>query len=563
MGEWDWTSPRKDFPRPLVSGEAPRPAWRPWILALLVLICFLPRAWAAWHWDVLWGDTLHYVYASEALERGDHDAAFHEFGINLYPAILVGLRHLGLDWQMTGKWWSVLMATLTVLPLWGWIRRMFDDRVALAACLCYAFHGKLVAISPLIIRDSTFWFLVALTLYCYWRATVEIRAGLFLAAGAALTLAVHTRTEGWLLIVPLVGWTAGRLSSAAGHRWKLVGGAALCLAMIPSLVTTMNLTWLRGHPHWELLRHQHVEMAMNWWRSQGQAAPTPAPVPAGISTAESPPLATVPGPVAQPPLLVSSRFLLDRKLLDRSTKGITYVGGLLMLLGLAGWWRIFFRREHLTLAVMNLFLLLMIRIRYTQAGLDIRYFMPMVIVATPWMALGFFQGVAWAMRALIGLQSQSRRTAFPGRPGRVGKPVLLGALAVLTIVASMADGSLSAAKRMRGQAELGRWIHDRFGPQQIISGNLDALALTPYYAKGQVINKFNVCDCANGEAPPEIASRRADMIVIWKDDAIADGAADAVGQRMAAKSGYRAVPVDQLPVSPDHAAVFVRSDKRW
>ncbi len=90
---------------------------------------------------------------------------------------------------------------------------MFDDRLAVIACLVYALHGKLIAISPLIIRDSTFWFLLVLTLYYVWRAVGELRIGFFLAAGVALTLAVHTRTEGWLLLIPLLGWGACRWST--------------------------------------------------------------------------------------------------------------------------------------------------------------------------------------------------------------------------------------------------------------------------------------------------------------------------------------------------------------
>ena len=120
---------------------------------------------AAWNWDVLWGDSLQYRYASICLERGDFEQGFTEFGLNLYPILLIPLRHLGIDWQIAGKCFGVLVASLTVAPLWGWLRRMFDDRLAVIACLVYALHGKLIAISPLIIRDSTFWFLLVLTLY--------------------------------------------------------------------------------------------------------------------------------------------------------------------------------------------------------------------------------------------------------------------------------------------------------------------------------------------------------------------------------------------------------------
>ena len=191
----------------------------------LLLACFIPRAVAAWHWDVLWSDTLHYIYASESLERGDFERGFAEFGLNFYPLLLIPLRHLGIDWQLAGRWFGVLVATLTVVPLWGWLRRMFDDRTAILACLVYALHGKLIAISPLIIRDSTFWLLLATTLYLLWRAASESRLSYYLAAGAVMTLAVHTRTEGWLLVVPLVGWTAWQPRWSSGfsrrnHRLK-------------------------------------------------------------------------------------------------------------------------------------------------------------------------------------------------------------------------------------------------------------------------------------------------------------------------------------------------------
>ncbi len=183
MDAWGALSagPRDDFPRgPAPGTSLPR---RPWVICLLLAACLIPRLVAAWNWDVLWGDSLHYRLASMALEKGDFDLGFAEFGLNVFPLILIPLRHLGVDWEISGKYFCVLAATLTVLPLWGWLRRMFDDRLAIVACLIYALHGKLIAISPLILRDSTFWLLFALVLYYTWRAVGELRIGLFLAAG--------------------------------------------------------------------------------------------------------------------------------------------------------------------------------------------------------------------------------------------------------------------------------------------------------------------------------------------------------------------------------------------
>ena len=252
-------------------------------VALLLLACFLPRAVAAWHWDVLWGDSLHYVNASIALEEGDFKKGFAEFGLNIYPLMLIPLRRLGIDWQVAGKWFSVLAATFAVVPIWAWLRRMFDDRTATLACVVYALHGKLIAISPLIIRDQTFWFLLATTLYLLWRAACEARVAWYLAAGAALTLAVYTRTEGWLLVVPLLGWTAGRwfgllgpVNSAsrrtrrawAPTRPRLACGALACLAVLPASLAAVNATWLRQQPRWELLRENHWQIVLKLWNDE-------------------------------------------------------------------------------------------------------------------------------------------------------------------------------------------------------------------------------------------------------------------------------------------------------
>ena len=68
-------------------------------------------------------------------------------------------------------------------------------------------HSGLIRWSVEIIRDSTFWFLLALSLYLVWRAVTELRWTLHLAAGAAIALACLTRFEGLVLYVPLAAWS--------------------------------------------------------------------------------------------------------------------------------------------------------------------------------------------------------------------------------------------------------------------------------------------------------------------------------------------------------------------
>ena len=537
---------------PLIQGAGEGPPLRLGICMLLLLACLIPRIWAAWHWRILWGDTLLYLHASETLNQGDLHGAFSEFGLNLYTVILAGLLKLGGDWQTNARCWSVAMATLTVLPLWGWVRRVFDDRIALIACLCYAFHGKLVAIAPLIIRDSTFWLLFAATLYAMWRAVVEVRWRWFLAAGVALTLAMHTRTEGWLLVVVLLGWCAGRLRPARDARLRLVAGTVLCLAVVPLSVAGVNAMWLRGDPHWDLLRPQHLKIFRDWWQS---CEAPPAAAPASPASAAAP----APAPAHASPVVEELSFgsevwsrhwssaTFNRKLLVRLVRGFTYTGGLLALLGMMSWWRGVLRREHLALLLMCLILLAMIRIRYVLAGIDIRYFMPLVLLSLPWMALGFLELVrwtSWAFTPRIGTASAWRRGFAVG-------------LAVLAIGGSLADAGLPGARLMENQAAIGRWIFEHLGPDRRVGGYFLGLDMVAYYAKGTTAGYVDPHVVGRQGALDQAGRFEADVLLVSLECPDAEICVD-LASRIEQKYHFRQVPEDQLPAECKEVRVLIR-----
>ncbi len=541
---------------------------------MLLLVCLVPRAVAAWNWDVLWGDSLHYVYASLALEQGNFDEGFAEFGLNTYPLILIPLRHLGIDWQITGKYFGVLVASLAVLPLWGWLRRMFDDRLAVIACLVYALHGKLIAISPLIIRDSTFWLLMALTLYYVWRAVGELRIGFFLAAGAMLTLAVHTRTEGWLLLIPLLGWAACRWFTVGTRRLRLAVGVLLSLAVIPAAVSAVNITWLRENPRWEFLRTDHLQMAVDWWNSASGmhvripqreiAMPVPnrflqtppprlvaASPPPGPAVQPSPPLfASILVPAPIPPEQSRPGWVLTFKLLERLVKAYTWVGSVLLLVGLVCGWRIFLRPEHLTLFCMSLCLLVVSRIRYWAAGLDLRYFMPMVIVGAAWMALGLEHVIAVAWRLF------ERGGELSPRALRI----LLGSLIAVAVACSFLDAPMSAGAYMRKHVAMGNWIRKHARPEPAIVGNVDYLSLDTFYANGRVVGIFLPRDRLALPMPVALTERKANVVVLWNEENIAHDCLTLIERRITGYCGYRRVEGKELPAGPDELMVFVRQD---
>ena len=80
----------------------------------------------------------------------------------------------------------------------------------------------------------------------------------------------------------------------------------------------------------------------------------------------------------------------------------------------------FLRSKHLTLLAMNVLLLTISGIRYKTLGLDLRYFMPMVIVGLPWMALGGANPLCRAIgaRAAVRRPFNLGETTSCDNPGR-------------------------------------------------------------------------------------------------------------------------------------------------
>jgi len=531
--------PAETFPNRLSGDTQLLAAHRRALLVLLVLICLVPRAWAAWRWNILWADTITYLAATESLERGDLESAFSSLGLNVYPVVLLWLRRLDVDWTVAGQWWSVAMATLAVLPLFGWVRRQFDDRVAALACLLYAVHPKLVAFSPLIIRDPTFWFLFNLTLYLAWRAAVEIRRRLFPAAGAALTLAVHTRSAGWVLLVPVILWPALRVRSAAGRRRRLVLGTMVCVAAIPVSVAVVNLTWLRECPRWEMVRSYHITIFQRWLESLDQPPVQKPPVEQQHATTPGTSAPKVPAPLNVPP----SGLTLLRKLAVRFVKAQTYVPLLLALAGLWGWRGVFFRPDHQVMSLMCLLLLAMIAIRYSQYELDIRYFLPVVCVSFPWMALGLSATIAWIAR------STQRWIAWKARR----RACLAAGVAIVVAAAGLFDMKTAAEPLMRQRAELGGWILRYFGPGRSIAAEVTATELIVYYARGQLLGKGRL---------PVFRKQKPDIIVLednpWNRDYWA-ACSETLERRWGLR--YDRVEEDRLPPGCRDLLVLVRGDE--
>ena len=225
-------------------------------------LCLAPRTIMAWKMPGICPDAVLYIGLGRAIEAGHYQEALGQIRFNIYPLILSGLHHLGLSWETAGVAWGVGISSCTVLPLFGWIRRAFSRQVAIAACILYAIHPGLIRWSVEIVRDSTFWFLLALSLYLLWRAVTELRWGWYLAAGTAIALACLTRFEGLVLFISLAAWTWWRLRDGNASRGRLLAAGLVCASIYPLSLMLANALLIHGRTTY-LVRMEPVALAQD------------------------------------------------------------------------------------------------------------------------------------------------------------------------------------------------------------------------------------------------------------------------------------------------------------
>jgi 4-amino-4-deoxy-L-arabinose transferase-like glycosyltransferase len=434
-----------------------------WLLLALLLVCFIPRAAMTWRLDVICPDATLYISMGEALERGDVATAF-SLQLNIYPVILAGLHRLGLSWEMAGRLWGMLASTLVVLPLFGWVRRQFDVRIAVIACLLYAAHPELIEWTPEGVRDATFWLFFTLSIYLTWRAVADLRLWSCAAAGAAIALAVLTRFEGLFLLLLAAGWTIARSHATPAIRWRLARNLLISALALPMALLVMNLVWMGGQPHWELFRTEPIVRGWHWLTAWFKSPQTVVP-----SDAEN--MATI-GLSSD---VRWSSFYLLWQFLHIMERGLTPIYGLLLLVGCAVNRRRLWAGDQWPLVMLCAAICagIWVHLWYTHSASS-RYSLAIVIVATPTIAVGLLE-VCHRLR---------RRYAKHERWSKLAQRSPLVVLSLL-IVAGWIDALSTGLEGRQTSASLGRWICGHFSSQPLILGSDDQLPVVNYYAHGR------------------------------------------------------------------------------
>lgn len=491
-----------DYPNRLASPTAERlyTPRRGRVIVGLLVACLLPRLLVAFWVPSVTPDGTVYIEQARLLEGGNVLGGLK--GLSIYPAILAGMHRLGADWETGAKIWGVLMATLVVLPLYGWVRRQFDDRIALVACFFYIVHPKFITLSPEAIRDQTFWFLFAASLYGQWRAVVEVRLAWFLLAGLTTAFACLTRFEGLYLFLPMVLWSGWRWVALRGGRLRLAAGLGMFVAMLPAMVSAANLLWHQAHGEWFLPRLDPAGRAVAWLQGLlGRLTSDPS----------------IP-PMAAPPLSSGQMAWIFFPIM---TRGLSPCFALLMFGGLWKWRRVWARRDHQAMFWTAMVFVLSSWIQlWFDRQLCFRYALPIVLMASPFAALGLLKLTIW----LVGLVSrwwgtEPTQTAWQAPTRRIARPISRWATTwgpmAFVAVASLVSAGLGVKQTYaprRDAAVLGLWLRALCGPGTLWVGPAGLTPVAAYYAAARC-EPFRR-DVENADEVVELVQRVQPQVVL-------------------------------------------------
>ncbi|HEX6983816.1 MAG TPA: glycosyltransferase family 39 protein [Planctomycetaceae bacterium] len=515
--------PAADYPLRSGPSEPLRRRDIVWIAGLL-LLTFLPRALAAARLGPVCDDGYFYLAVADAYDRGDLRTALWYLNVNVYPVLLAGFDRLGADPLAAAKAWGVAVSTLTVLPLFGWLRRLLDRRVAFAACGLYAVHPEFIEVSAEPIRDATFWLLAASSLYFFWRAAAERRLWLFASAGLSFALAAHTRTEGWLLALPALVWPLVRWREAAGERRRLVAGTAAAFAMTPLLVLVFNLTVLKGHDRWEWGKLEHFRLPYLWMTGATatemppQVRPAAVTPPSGATAAPAPRLAGVAPALAERFGQGESREDAGASSYLRSAaKALEPVPLLLMLVGSVACPRLLVRREHLVLSAICVAAVVGVWVRQSTLGeINGRYFLVCFFPASGAAGLG-------VLYVLSRLERGGARWLPPSRAAAAAAGV-----AVVIGGAHVAEAVTSDHPSRDREAAIGRRLGERLGADRRVVV-LPHACRVGYYAGG----RLPVVLLDDTPIESVLARHSAEVVILEHDDTPAPRCADLAARLIA------------------------------
>lgn len=214
----------------------------PGIVTILLIVSFVVKVPVlAIKWGVLTGDGIVYATIAKYFSNGDIKGALALSAETYLPfySLLISVMHWIIDdWALASQMVSFLSGWLSVIPFYFLTKRIFDEKISIAASLFFIISPDINFISTGVGSDSTFLLLYLLAAWTLWLAYEKRKywyMGIFIVTTLAALL---TRSVGVALFPLFFFWMVHSLRK--NPRRLLI----FFVISITSLAITLVPVWL-------------------------------------------------------------------------------------------------------------------------------------------------------------------------------------------------------------------------------------------------------------------------------------------------------------------------------
>ena len=201
-------------------------------------------------------DGVAYITAAQEFAKGHFKEGFRISRMPFYPLLIVLFHSIVPNWVAAARLVSLLTSVLTIIPLYLLTKKLFEQKVALWACVAFALSPLPNHLSVEVIRDPAYVFFFAWTIYFAHDAVESNKLWFFLMAGAFSIFAFLCRMEGLILFPCLIVFFLYIALKDADKRKTILKGTLIYLA-IPILILSSFILYLQSKDRFFLARIKH------------------------------------------------------------------------------------------------------------------------------------------------------------------------------------------------------------------------------------------------------------------------------------------------------------------
>jgi 4-amino-4-deoxy-L-arabinose transferase-like glycosyltransferase len=213
-------------------------------LLLLVVIALIPRIIALLQPQIITIDGTLYISMAKLFAEGKYAGTSSSY-FSLYPFLIFLVQKFIGDWELSGQLISIVLGTLTVIPIFLLGRSLYNEKIGWLSASFYITLPNLLRFDSQVIRDPTLWFFILFTIWLVWEGNKENRPILFALASISAGLGVLTRVEGFI-IWGVLGFYIGFKKVVEISLKRKVVNLSLFILIFPLLLSITLFSFKKG-----------------------------------------------------------------------------------------------------------------------------------------------------------------------------------------------------------------------------------------------------------------------------------------------------------------------------